>query len=149
MEEKNILDQLIRIQDLVSSSLESHFKELNYYCIDKDDDYFIFKSSLPIPAVYLVMTSDKMVNCCIYKITGTLDSTKIHEYAISDYNFVNIPINEPSSFILDNHRFRLSIRIVDYNGLNNQITITLSKRGVPFGYRSNFGITMELLPNVT
>jgi len=149
MKAENILDQLLQIHNLGFYDLESYFKEFNYYCVDKENDQFIFKSSLAIPGIYSIMTTDKIVDLCMYKIIGVLDSAQIYEYAILNYGFINIPIDEPSSFILDNDKFRLSIRIVNYDGFGEQTTIALVKRSVPFGHISKVEITMEPLSNLS
>lgn len=53
MKAENILDQLLQIHNLGFYDLESYFKEFNYYCVDKENDQFIFKSSLAIPGIQL------------------------------------------------------------------------------------------------
>ncbi|RZL45731.1 MAG: hypothetical protein EOP00_16875 [Pedobacter sp.] len=143
MEEKDILIHLFKIKDLAFDTIESYFNGMNYFCTYKEDGYYLYTIPSPKFGPYGIRVSNASIIYCSYTVIGAIDLLDFKEYAIVNYGFVNIPIDENNSLILDNEEDRLSIRSLNLGGLN-KVFITLVKRELPFGFIPN--VTVEMHP---
>ena len=145
MNEKNIIEQLFLILNLTFGELDVYFNELKFKNTFKEDGHLIYVSKVPKTGFYSLSVEGEKITYCSFTIVGKLNSTQLVAHAISNYEFVNIPINEANSFILDNENYRLSIRLINHESLFRS-AIVLMKRDFEFGYIPDISFTMEAPP---
>ena len=142
MSNKKMLEELFYIKNLTITNLEPYFKELGYLGDEHEDGSVLYTNLDPKNSrLYMVNTIDGEIVYCSCTTQDKMDVGVLIKQAIEDYRFVNIPIDEEQSFILDNETMRLSIRkrIV---GPVSQTIITLVKRKIPFGQFFSVSLTI-------
>lgn len=141
MSNRNILDELFQIKGLRPDTLSSYFNALGYVCFHEEEGHFLYrKTSIDETDFYRVHTTGNELIYCSCHTQETIALDFLIKQAVENYGFVQIPVDDDRSIVLDHEGLRLSI-LKPVEDLLNQTIITLSKRTIPFGQFLNVTIT--------